>query len=86
VVPDQVLISLGVESRATTLTAARAENDRNVRGVLDAIQKGGVGAADVQTDFINVSLHYNDRAETVVDSYSVEKSIAVTLRDLSSFE
>lgn len=86
VVPDQVLISLGVETRATTLGAARQGNDKNVRSVLDAIRKTGVAPADIQTDFINVSLHYNDRAETVVDYYSVEKSIAVTLRDISSFE
>ncbi len=86
VVPDQVQISVGVETRAPTLTAARQENDRNVRTVLAAIRKGGVAPADIQTDFINVSLHYNDRAETVVDYYSVEKSIAVTLREISSFE
>jgi uncharacterized protein YggE len=86
VVPDQVLISLGVETRAPTMAAARQENDRTVRAVLAAIRAGGVAPADIQTDFINVSLHYNDRAETLVDYYSVDKSIAVTLRDISFFE
>jgi uncharacterized protein YggE len=86
VVPDQVLISLGVETRATSLGAARQGNDKNVRAVLDAIRKAGVAPADIQTDFINVSLHYNDHAETLVDYYSVEKSVAVTLRDITSFE
>jgi uncharacterized protein YggE len=86
VVPDQVLISLGVETRARTLTAARQGNDGNVRTVLDAIRKAGVALSDIQTHFINVSLHYNRDTETLVDYYSVEKSIAVTVRDVSAFE
>lgn len=86
VVPDQVIISLGVEARDPSLAAAKLKNDRGVRSVLAAIERLKVDPADVQTDFINVNLHYDRANEYVVDYYAVEKSIAVTLRDISRFE
>ena len=86
VVPNQVLLSLGVETRDRNLTAARTRNDLAVRNVLAAIHTFQIDPANVQTDFIHVTIRYNGSAETVVDHYVVEKSIAVTLKDVSKFE
>jgi uncharacterized protein YggE len=86
VVPNHVVISLGVETRGRSLPAARAQNDTAVRSVLAAIHSFQVDPTDVQTDFIQVNVRYNDSAETVVDHYIVEESIAVTLKDVSKFE
>ena len=86
VVPNQVVLSLGVETRDRSLSAARTRNDNAVRSVMAAIHSFQIDPTDVQTDFIHVTIHYNGSAETVVDHYVVEKSIAVTLKDVSKFE
>jgi len=62
------------------------QNDNAVRSVLDAIGRFQIDATDVQTDFIQVNIRYQSSAETVVDHYVVEKSIVVTLKDVSKFE
>jgi uncharacterized protein len=86
VIPNQVLISLGVETRDRNLAVARIQNDTAVRSVLDAIAKSQIDATDVQTDFIQVNIVYQSSAQTIVDHYVVEKAIAVTLKDVSKFE
>ena len=86
VVPNQVVLALGVETRDRSLSAARTRNDNAVRSVLAAIQSLQIDPTDVQTDFIHVTIRYTSSAETIVDHYVVEKSIAVTLKDVSKFE
>lgn len=86
VVPNEVVLALGVETRDRSLAAARTRNDEAVRNVLAAIHGLQIDPADVQTDFIHITIHYSPSAETVVDHYVVEKSIAVTLKDVSKFE
>ena len=86
VIPNQVVVSLGVETRDRNLAVARVQNDNAVRSVLDAIARFQIDATDVQTDFIQVNIRYQSSAETVVDHYVVEKSIAITVKDISKFE
>jgi len=86
VIPNQVLLSLGVGTRDRNLAPAKAKNDTAVRSVLDAIRRFQVDPTDVQTDFIRVDIRYNGSVETVVDHYVVEKSIAITLTDVAKFE
>lgn len=86
VIPNQVLISLGVETRDRNLAVARMQNDSAVRSVLDAIARFQIDPTDVQTDFIHVNIRYQGSAETVVDHYVVEKSIVITLKEVPKFE
>ena len=73
VVPNQVVLSLGVETRDKSLSVARAQNDSAVRSVLDAIARFHIDPTDVQTDFIQVNIQYNNSMHTVVDYYKVCK-------------
>ncbi len=86
VVPNQVVISFGVETRNRNLAAARGQNDTAVRNVLIAVRKFQIDPTDVQTDFIQVDIRYANSVEAIVDHYVVEKCIAVTLKDVSQFE
>jgi uncharacterized protein YggE len=86
VIPNQVVLSLGVESRDQSLAVARAQNDRAVRSVLDAIKQFPIDPTDVQTDFMQVNIAYDNNVHTIVDHYVVQKSIAVTLKNVSKFE
>jgi uncharacterized protein YggE len=86
IIPNQVVLSLGVESRDKSLAVARAQNDRAVRSVLDAIKQFPIDPTDVQTDFMQVNIAYDSNVHTIVDHYVVEKSIAVTLKNVAKFE
>ena len=86
VVPNQVILSLGVETRDKNLAMAKTQNDAAVRSVLAAIASFQIDPTDVQTDFIQVDIRYSGGVGTVVDHYVVQKSIAVTLKDVSKFE
>src|SRR5216683_7425419 len=86
VIPNQVLLSLGVETRDRNLAPAKAKNDGAVRSVLNGIGRFQIDPTDIQTDVIRVDIRYNGSVETVVDHYVVEKSIAITLKDVSKFE
>ena len=92
VAPDRVVISVGVESRSPQLTAAKSRNDSAIAAILAVTVKEQVAAADVQTDFIEISPVYQSRdsAESrenyLVDYYRVNKTVAITLRDVTRFE
>ncbi|HET7073025.1 MAG TPA: SIMPL domain-containing protein, partial [Mycobacterium sp.] len=85
VVPDRVLISLGVEVRAKSLVEARRENDRRVRAVLDTAKRGGIQPKDIQTDFVQLGIQYQADGLTP-QYYYARKSIELVLYDLNRME
>jgi uncharacterized protein len=86
VVLDRVRLSVGVESRDKLLPQARAHDDAAVKSVLAALRGMGIASGDIQTDFIRVDMRYVGGDGAAVDYYTVEKTIAVTLREVSRFE
>jgi len=85
VVPDQVVISLGVEVRAKTLAEARRENEERVRSVLAAAAGLKVQKGDLQTDFIQLGIVYNPDGITP-QYYYARKSIVIVLHDIDRME
>jgi uncharacterized protein YggE len=86
VMPDRVRLFLGVESRHQNLVAAKAANDASVRQVIDAARAMSIASADIQTDYMQVSLRYDNNAETVVNHYIVTKDVQILLRSVDQFE
>jgi uncharacterized protein YggE len=86
VMPDRVRLFLGVESRNQNLVAAKAANDASVRQVIDAARAMSIAPADIQTDYMQVSLRYDNNAETVVNHYIVTKDVQILLRSVDQFE
>lgn len=87
VAPDEVIISLGIETWNEDLEAAKAENDERVARVLALIQEKGIEPKHIQTDHINVEPRYHDNYEKrSFIGFFVRKNIVVTLRDLTQFE
>jgi uncharacterized protein YggE len=85
VAPDQVQISLGVETRAKTMSDARADNDRRVRGILASARRSGIQEKDIQTDFIQLGISYQSDGLTP-QYYYARKSIELVLRDVNRME
>jgi uncharacterized protein len=85
VVPDQVVISLGVEVHARLFDESRHENDRRVRAVRAAVARLGLEEKDVQTDFIQVGIVYENDGVTP-KFFNTQKSIVIVLHDVNKME
>jgi len=88
VVPDEIILTLGVETRHKELTEAKSENDKRVRRVIALAKSYGVDPKYIQTDFINISPEYeyiNYDIDRIV-GYRVGKTIVITLKDIDKFD
>jgi uncharacterized protein YggE len=88
VVPDEVVLRVGVETGDKDLGAAKRLNDERVARALAAARKQGIEAKHVQTDHVSVEPRYRGSSELVTDllGYVVRKSIVITLKDVQKFE
>jgi uncharacterized protein YggE len=87
VAPDEVILTLGVETNALDIAAARADNDRRVKAVVQAARAQGVPAELVKTDFLDIQPHYrDDDARRGFLGYVVRRSLVITVRDVPKFE
>lgn len=85
VVPDQAIISVGVEVRSQVLVEARREHDKRVRAIRAAVAKLGVADADFQTDFVQLGMQYLEDGITP-KYYYTRKSIGMVVRDIQRLE
>jgi uncharacterized protein YggE len=87
VVPDEVILTLGVETWDENLAIAKRQNDDKVKAILALAQKYGVESKYIQTDFINIEPRYEDNyKKNYLIGYFVRKTIVITLKDISKFE
>jgi uncharacterized protein YggE len=88
VVPDEVILTLGVETRHEELSVAKRHNDERVQRVIAVAKRLGIEEKYIQTDFINISPEYEYRSDDIdrIVGYRVGKTIEITLRDIDRFE
>ncbi len=88
VVPDEVILTLGVETWNKKMAVATAENDRIVNAVLALAADYDIPAEHVKTDYVGIEPRYRNGYYEERDfiGYFVHKTIVITLRDLSRFE
>ncbi|MBN1137352.1 MAG: SIMPL domain-containing protein [Anaerolineae bacterium] len=88
VVPDEVILALGVETWDKNLNVAKSRNDEIVKRVIALAGQYGIEPEHVQTDYLGVEPRYRDGYYEERDfvGYFVHKTIVITLRDLSRFE
>ncbi|HYH81758.1 MAG TPA: SIMPL domain-containing protein [Longimicrobium sp.] len=86
--PDEVVLTLGVETFHESLQAAKSDNDARVAAVIRAARARGVPEQRVKTDYFVAEPRYegNTRDEYRVLGYLVRKSVVVTLGDMAAFE
>ena len=82
VVPDEVILNLGVETQNKNLHLAKDRNDKIVERVLDIVESYGIEARHIQIDYIYIdnNCYYSCNS---TDEYYVRKTIAVTLKDIA---
>ena len=88
VVPDEVVLTLGIQTADNQLAVAKNQNDAIVQKVLALATDFGIAPEHVQTDYIGVEPRYPNGCYDLCDpiGFSVYKTVVVTLRDLTRFE
>ena len=87
IAPDEVHLTVGVETRHQKLEEAKKDNDSRVAAALAFLKTTGVSGKHVQTDFISVEPTYDyDSSSTTPKIFIVRKSVAITLQQIGSFE
>ena len=88
VVPDEVVLTLGIETGDNQLAVAKSQNDAIVKKVLALSTEFGIAPEHVQTDYIGVVPRYPSGCYELCDpiGFVVHKSVVITLGDLTKFE
>ena len=87
VAPDEIRLSVGVETRDENLDVARQQNDERISSALAFLKGSGMKDKDVQTDFISVEPDYNYSTSHIKPvAYIVRKSIEIRLTTITNFE
>jgi uncharacterized protein YggE len=87
VVPNQVILTLGIETFDTDLGIAKTNNDKRVTTLLGVTKSLGIARKDIKTDFLSIQPQYKDwqdRGNFL--RYLVRKTVTITLRDITKFE
>jgi len=81
VVPDQVVVTLGVETSSEDLAIAKSQNDARINKVLSLAQEMGIAEEDIQTSHLNIQPRYRNvyEQQTFID-YVVQKQIVIYLK------
>jgi uncharacterized protein len=83
-VPDVALISSGVVTKASTATAAIADNAARMERVRAALRRAGIADRDIQTSSINLNpeYKYQDGQPPVLTGYQASNSVSIRFRDI----
>jgi uncharacterized protein len=87
VAPDEIHLNVGVETRHQRLEDAKKENDTKVAAALAFLKNDGIADKHIQTDFISVEPTYEyTSSSTTPRIFIVRKSLAITLKQINTFE
>ena len=86
VVPDKIVITLGVETLNGTLDGAKSANDASCARILATTQTFKINPKDVQTDYISIEPQHDQQGRMTIVGYTVRKSMVITLRDIPKFD
>ncbi len=86
VVPDEVVVSFGVQTTDKSLDKARAANDEQSVRLVAALKAMGIEAKYIQTDAMNISIRYTDGRSLTIEGYEASRSYSVKLKDVKKFE
>jgi uncharacterized protein YggE len=83
VVPDRVLIQLGVQSNGLTTQKVQQANTATISRVVNTIKSLGVDAKDIATDWYVIEPLYEDYDSLHIKGYRINNMVAITLREIT---
>lgn len=84
ITPDQVAISVAVESKGIKAEDVKSENDTKIDAVLKFIKKMGVDAKDFQTQMVSLNDQYDYQKKK--HNYVANQTINILLKDLTKYD
>ena len=86
VAPDEVTLTLGVDSHDRELAVAKANNDLRVKKVMELARAAGIEAKNIQTSALTMGPEYSEEKIPKLLGYQVSQTITVILKDLFKYE
>jgi len=87
VVPDEVVLSLGVTTFNNALALASEDNNRKTKELLSLAKQYGVEGMDVQISSMTVlEMHKNNEAAAKIVGYQVSKTVTLDIKNTSKIE
>lgn len=95
VVPDEAVITLGIDTRDKDIVKAKTENDKRVKDILGVTKKFNIDSKYVKIDYVDirpgditVRQAYDSYAKVDPQNYGyiVKKKMIVTLKNLAKFD
>ena len=84
--PDEVQLTLGIDSHDKDLVVAKASNDQRIKKLMALAHTAGVAAKNIQTSALTMGPEYSDEKIPKLLGYQVSQTVTVTLTDLSKYE
>jgi len=84
VVPDQVSISISMETKGTKAEEVKRENDKKMDGILKFIKKASIPSEDFQTQRIALNPNYDYEKKKY--NYIATQTVQILLKDLSKYD
>lgn len=82
--PDQVSISVSIETKGTKANEVKMENDKKMDGILKFIKKSAVAKEDFQTQRILLNPNYDYVKKKY--NYVATQSVQILLKDLTKYD
>jgi uncharacterized protein YggE len=86
VAPDEIEISLGIETKDKNLGQAKRANDERLHKVMGVLRNLKIEPKHIQTDYVSIEPDYNSDRDRTLVGYWVRRNIAVILKDTSKFD
>jgi uncharacterized protein len=87
VVPDRIVINLGIETWDADIVAAKKHNNDILAAALGVVRERGVRDKDIQTDHLSIEPRWeNEYRKTALIGYIVRNAIVVTLSETGKVE
>jgi uncharacterized protein len=81
--PDQLILSMGVQVSAATVTSALQQSSQAAARVTAALRAAGVASADIQTAGLSIQPDYRANSQ-VPDGYQASEYLTATLRRITA--
>ena len=85
VVPDKVVLRIGVETRGENLSAIRKTNFDIIKSTIEILKKNGVEDRYIGTDHVNIQTYYEDSRYRDL-RFVISQSLTVIITDISKYD
>jgi uncharacterized protein YggE len=87
VTPDVAIVTLGVQSQASTVSEAQQQAAKSMANVMAALKANSVVDKDIATQYFNITPIYSytqDSGKQTLDGYRVSNTVSVKIRNVGN--